>query len=1708
MIDRLIKCSVLAASIAALQIVYSFHIPWAGVTKSPCHSRLCLIKNDLGTSRSKVGEIAKIWSSRQENDPEKSDEDAKKKENEAYDGLYEFLTRRTGEEAGESDRRRKRDRIRELLSSNKRPSSNMVRPIRMEDGGIMEVEQPETTLSSDSSSGADTVDAVQNPLQKAQDDSWFDNERNQIRQEYQQIQQNMKEQIQKQRIEDPESVPSNAEGIVDSIVSQEMERMLTSVKVARAKERLQELEISKMVELQSKDLRDETDEIVERMLKEAAADWERRDALQSEVDEYYQYEKEALEGTFRDENLLQPGANLDTWALERLEEMLESSQTRSNDVSDILEMQIDDLRDRIEKESKKGPIEPQTMKEWQMYRAIATRLGKENVVEDGNAIRDQDSLNDEEIAKQLNLWREYEAKEEDFRKRSGLAVGPRMPFEWQRAKRDPQLDELPPPPKNSGKKSPQEARREVNLQAIQAMEELVKKSDNLRAEGLKKQLEILKAELESCDYNDKEDESVEEVAVGPVDLRDVFGPRDEGDERSSFSSNVYENDKDSIDSLFSGDLDAAYGALGPPGLESKSQVNPSGGAFSDNLNTESIPPPPNTPFFSDDFEREEKPSPPNTPFFSESNDGDDDIAIDVENSKLGSGEEQKLRAMFRRAGARTKEEKDAIREKWEAFQSLEKLKRDQSGLSDGDDSSLLEKADLKYDISEVMKGDGDFDADRILASIGPRPSRNKQSSSSLSETSQKEATERTTGSDSDGTPVPTSNLDQAEVADSLYRSVSAVGGGRSKDDPTLREQEKAAFEDFMKKEDDLRQNLDSLDKDAAEVAASSDIPIDDPGYAQDVIASIGPRPVFKRRRKQDEKEYSDRGGALFSDDDELNDEQSTDNEPSSQGDLIPDWVKKERETINQGSDTYSDGSSGLLGKDIDEVFDDDKYDHNIRQLHEYEQRRAGKKKQMGIDISDVLGRNAVGSDDYADYTYDRDYFRGQEGGWGAVTFEARKASLLDYIELSTAELNNLMDHKDSIHSTGVSKYLPRINKPFREFGAIFRLEGVLVDLTGINQQVWMKVASEFDFKQPLPEDVRRAVVTRPDIAVREIFYWTQDMFLVNKVVSVYRRTFRELFDTWAKEEGIIKDLSSTPKKTERGSMALGAEIVENINSEHAKEMTAPMNEVTRMKQLKESWSLTANEFEFPEPTNEQLAQSSFLDPEIAIRDVFRWSTERSDIDLIVSVFKYILAEASGDSLPAPSTTIDPAARDMDESTILELQYLAWKRIAEQYSFESPTPDEVYAAAVLNDPEVVITSGFEWTDDRSLVSEMAQLYRDYLTENVNSRVLDRSYVAPIVSTDVESTNADEGAITSVGPTDEQILKTQVEAWSITAKAHKIQAPPTDQVQLAMNLNAKDAVRRLLGWTYNFNGDQINAISSSYEKALKMTSQKYLKEFNIQVETVGISNADSNGAKDVSADEMYKAAKDAWTTVAWESGFSLPDQDQIQFAMSVGPEEAIITGFQWTSDTKNATVIANQYLEQIKSKRSEWQKKGYKTTDNVLSKKESESSTPRISVRSGVSSWIKSLIDVEMGCGVASYLEEDHLNILLDYAGLSELLPLDRRVSLNDGYNRDSQQMLGVALRVERRPDHCVVFGSSPYSSTAAHEVDMRSVSIVGAYPSYELLSADTSSASLDELTAMNIRRLFGERVYDQPMLDMRQNQPEIKRKVKTRFWDAD
>ena len=114
---------------------------------------------------------------------------------------------------------------------------------------------------------------------------------------------------------------------------------------------------------------------------------------------------------------------------------------------------------------------------------------------------------------------------------------------------------------------------------------------------------------------------------------------------------------------------------------------------------------------------------------------------------------------------------------------------------------------------------------------------------------------------------------------------------------------------------------------------------------------------------------------------------------------------------------------------------------------------------------------------------------------------------------------------------------------------------------------------------------------------------------------------------------------------------------------------------------------------------------------------------------------------------------------------------------------------------------------------------------------------------------------------------------------------------------------------------------------------------------------------------------------------------------------------------------------------------------------------------------------------MQCSVVSYLEEFQLNVLLEQASLDDLL--GHRVSPSKCYPTFPNKLLGAAFRMERRPAYCVLFDCAPYGSVAAHDVEMQNGSFVGAYPRYELLAADSTAASFDLLTAMNIFCLVNE-----------------------------
>jgi len=280
------------------------------------------------------------------------EEESSSTNNVGYDDLYEFLTRRTGHQAGESERRRKRDRIMEWMPTGTaggggsggesgNAASNLIQPIRLEDGKVdeeliakqqqEEAEQQNTSSRTkikfdelfsgmpslnDIISGGDNVDGDGNGdaadiiskkkksrMTDDDDFSWFEPERLRIESEYDQIRQETRERIREQRLlekeseengsssSDSDNIPNNAEGIADAIVQQEMNQMIASVKLERSKERLQEYELNRSSDIQSQDYRGATDDVVNKILKETAEQQERNDKLKARVDEYEEYEQ-------------------------------------------------------------------------------------------------------------------------------------------------------------------------------------------------------------------------------------------------------------------------------------------------------------------------------------------------------------------------------------------------------------------------------------------------------------------------------------------------------------------------------------------------------------------------------------------------------------------------------------------------------------------------------------------------------------------------------------------------------------------------------------------------------------------------------------------------------------------------------------------------------------------------------------------------------------------------------------------------------------------------------------------------------------------------------------------------------------------------------------------------------------------------------------------------------------------------------------------------------------------------------------------------------------------------------------------------------------------------------------------------------------------------------------------------------------------------
>ncbi|GAX25851.1 hypothetical protein FisN_6Hh111 [Fistulifera solaris] len=1588
------------------------------------------------------------------------------------------------------DRKRKRDRLREWISSTN--SSPMVQSINVDDGSTVEpparVKSKFESLFAGMPSLSDILGEPSEEVEeektrkgKGNDETWFQQERQKIVGRYNEMMQDTLDLLEEQRRDDPDSVPENAEAMIRSVMNQEMEREIQQTKETLQVENMMQLEAELKAMVNEKDLAMEPpSEKVQQLMEQSEKEFRQREALQSQREEFLQYEEDAFRKAAKDSNidpLAKPseGQDLDQWVLSRLELIASGKQYEEGGetILDILDANIEDLRERIEKEERsKGSIRPETLKEWQMYRAIATRLTGGS--SSGSDYLDSERQFEGQINERLASWKEYVLKEDDFRRQSGLARGPKLPFEWQESSLSQSVSRQEHLSAAEDLQQRIKTRKEINRMSIEALESLLTTSDAQRRDKLQAEIDYLKSTLESNDYLDVDETSLAASIIdqSPVDLRDVFSSQDDD---NLYETIPFETPPQKL--FFTSEPDQGE-TLNEKAEEINRKLQP-----------------PATPFFTDAADRESlgestpKVRPPSTPFFMDAGEGEQSYA--PSSGVLGSMEDQKLEAMFRRAGARTAEERRLIREQWEDFKATEKEKRDLSGLS-GESGDVL-TANIKYKLEDVMTSDGDFDADKILATIGKRPERRRKDSDS-----QNKIDSNTVAQDQK------SSINEKEVIDSMFRSVSAVGGGRYRDDPDEYAKQKAYYEEIVNKEKEIRESIQSDDSVDPDLDVTS---LDDVEYANQVIASLGPRPKPKRIRILDEGQFSDQGGALaFEQDDDDDDEEEDEIEEDLRNNLqslesdyppdMPEWLRREQDEAR----SRNGRPKNFPGNTIDQVFDDTDYDKNLRQLAEYERRRAGKGRQMGIDISDVLGRSILETDDYADYKFDNDYQRGRQDNWGSVSFASRKADLMEYTELDVAQLNALIDHRDSTYSTGFSQYIPRVNKPFKDFGAIFRLEGVLVDLTGLHLESWTRVAADFGYRVPTVEDVRRASVTRPDIAVKDCLFWTDDFMQCTRVAIAHHKIFSEVFNEWSQQSGVTLPELKFDAQGTQGSLAIGEELVQKQpRSEQRQTVRLAGGETEAIQRFTTAWEKTAQEFGKQIPTYDEVLRSTLLSPDIAVAEVFRWTRNPTEIDAIASKFRLFL---SGNSA-SKSTQQEPRQpqhnRPLSKTEVMEIHFHAWLKVAAAFDFDEPTPDEVAAAFVINDPLIAVRDGFAWSEDRIVINQAVDMFQETIRSLLGQPSKDLEGEKMKASHESESMHN--------FPSQDEIFRISKEAWTAVSFYLGHGVPDTAQIQFALTVGPEEAITTGFQWTSD--PRRAAELVDLYRKELekRKTWRSESERDNSSTPQSSISQATQKKESGVDQDLIYKVAYDAWVATAFRMGYTAPDPEQVIFALTVGQEDAIRTGFQWTEEADVVNEITKIYKDELATRRQTWAH-SVNEIDTAGSSSEANK-LPPVTVMDGVRNWVSSLRNVEMPCSVISFLDKDQVDILLEYAGLSDLFELDKRVSMSSGYSRESQQMLGAALRNERRPDHCVVFDTTPHASAAAHEVEMRSVGVIGPYPRYELLSADTTSNSFNELTAMNIRRLFGERVYDQPMMDAQQAEPETRRPTKTKyFWEED
>jgi len=121
----------------------------------------------------------------------------------------------------------------------------------------------------------------------------------------------------------------------------------------------------------------------------------------------------------------------------------------------------------------------------------------------------------------------------------------------------------------------------------------------------------------------------------------------------------------------------------------------------------------------------------------------------------------------------------------------------------------------------------------------------------------------------------------------------------------------------------------------------------------------------------------------------------------------------------------------------------------------------------------------------------------------------RKKMLLDLKVFSKHEIEMVMELKDRIQLEDFTPDIAQITKPFKEFGAIFRLEGVLVDISTLQARAWQRVIEKLNLEKPSDKSIHLASVHTPEYAARKIFFWTNNHKKCTEIGWAYNQFLME-----------------------------------------------------------------------------------------------------------------------------------------------------------------------------------------------------------------------------------------------------------------------------------------------------------------------------------------------------------------------------------------------------------------------------------------------------------------------------------------------------------------------------------------------------------------------------------------------------------------------